>query len=311
MNGQNSINFTRPITLLSILLLAVTNTNGFISNGSKGRFGHSKPLNSEMSPSTTSDGKTASSSYNPASIKGVLFDIDGTLADSWKLGYDATQEVLIKNSIEQITEEIYHDHTRYCTPDRLARHAGLMPGDADFESVGERLGKEFDDLYVDLVSVKTAGFYDDIEAMLGRLRPEVKVGALTNACVAYAHAVLQKNCPVYMSGESDDAEEKKTAAGGLVPVYDRFTAIHGADDVPKPKPNPDGLLLCCEEMGVDPKDCVYIGDSPSDAMAAEAAGMTPIGVMWGSHGEEKLKAAPFQFLCSSVEELAQLLPIAN
>ena len=55
-----------------------------------------------------------------SSIKGVLFDIDGTLADSWKLGFDATQVVLQNNGIAAITEEIYHDYTKYCTPDRLA-----------------------------------------------------------------------------------------------------------------------------------------------------------------------------------------------
>lgn len=89
-----------------------------------------------------------------SSIKGVLFDIDGTLADSWKLGFDATQVVLQKNGIAEITEEIYHDYTKYCTPDRLARHAGFVPEDGHvFFSVGQKLGREFDDLYVNLVSI--------------------------------------------------------------------------------------------------------------------------------------------------------------
>eukprot|EP00957_Ditylum_brightwellii_P173213 13186174-Ditylum_brightwellii.AAC.1 len=237
--------------LLSVLLTSFQHTNGFISTGSSCHFGRSRALWNEMpaaASGTTSSEEKSTVSYNRASIKGVIFDIDGTLADSWKLGFDATQEVLVKNSIDKITEEIYHSHCVYCTPDRLARHAGLLPGDADFESVGERLGKEFDDLYVDLVSVETAGFYDEIETMLGRINPDVKLGALTNACVAYAHAVLQKNCPVYASEEENGNEEKKTAAGGLRPVYDRFSAIHGADDVPKPKPHPDGLHKCCEDM---------------------------------------------------------------
>jgi hypothetical protein len=89
-----------------------------------------------------------------SSIKGVLFDIDGTLADSWKLGFDATQVVLQNNGIAAITEEIYHDYTKYCTPDRLARHAGFVPEDGHvFFSVGQKLGREFDDLYVNLVRI--------------------------------------------------------------------------------------------------------------------------------------------------------------
>ena len=65
--------------------------------------------------------------------KGIIFDIDGTLADSWKLGFDATQVILEKHGIPLITEETYHECTRNATPDRLARHAGLLPGEAGYE----------------------------------------------------------------------------------------------------------------------------------------------------------------------------------
>lgn len=189
----------------------------------------------------------------PKNLRGVLFDIDGTLADSWKLGFDATQVVLEQNGVPSITEKCYHEHCIYTTPERLARHAGLIPGEDDnFEEVGNRLGNEFDNMYVNLVSTETAGFYPGIMDLLNELPNDVKLGALTNACVAYAHAVLESNC------DSD--------------VHSRFLAINGADNVPKAKPNPDGLLLCCEQMGVDPNECVYIGDSPSDGKAAHNAG---------------------------------------
>jgi phosphoglycolate phosphatase-like HAD superfamily hydrolase len=222
--------------------------------------------------------------------KGVIFDIDGTLADSWKLGFDATQSVLIKNGIEDITEDDYHRGTRYCTPDRLARHAGLSPGDNDFESVGNRLGAEFDSLYIGLVSLETAAFYPGIQELLQGLPSDVPLGALTNAAVAYAHAVFAVN----LKNDADDAVA--------------FQSIHGADDVPAPKPAADGLWLVCKELGLEPQDCVYVGDSPSDAMAAKNAGMPAIGVLWGSHSEESLKNAPFDYLCRTVEELQELLP---
>ena len=86
---------------------------------------------------------------HPSDARGVIFDIDGTLADSWKLGFDATQVVLDNNNIPRITEELYHECTRYCTPDRLARHAGFLPSDGEqFKSIGEKLGREFDVRYV-------------------------------------------------------------------------------------------------------------------------------------------------------------------
>ena len=240
----------------------------------------------------------------------MILVLVGTLADSWKLGFDATQVVLKNNDIELITEELYHECTKYCTPDRLARHAGFVPENGEeFEKVGEKLAQEFDELYVGLVSLETAGFYDGIQDLIlslsknrDNVKDSVKVAALTNACVAYAHAVLKTNCPVLSSDDENDNGEK-------VGIYDLFLSIHGADTVPKPKPDPSGLFQCCNEIELDPKECVYIGDSPSDAIAAKSAGMVAIGVLWGSHPEESLKNAPFDYLCKTVGELRSLLLI--
>lgn len=234
----------------------------------------------------------------PHEADGVIFDIDGTLADSWKLGFDATQVVLKNQNIPLITEELYHECTKYCTPDRMARHAGLLPDqDKEFSAVGKRLGDEFDELYVGLVSLETAGFYDGIEELILGLQSngDVKLAALTNACVEYAYAVLKTNCPLLTRGDEGKG------------IYEKFISIHGADTVAKPKPYPDGLFLCCEEIGISPEKCVYIGDSPSDAVAAKSAGMVAIGVLWGSHPIESLKNAPFDYLCESVDDLKILL----
>jgi len=100
------------------------------------------------------------------------------------------------------------------------------------------------------VSTETARFYEGMHPLLDSVPEHIKLGALTNACVAYAEALLHSNNQ----------------------VLKRFLSVRGADNVPAPKPNPDGLLVCCKEMGLDPSECVYIGDSPSDAMAAQAAG---------------------------------------
>lgn len=247
----------------------------------------------------------------PHEAEGIIFDIDGTLADSWKLGFDATQVVLQNNNIPEITEDLYHECTRYSTPDRLARHAGLLPSDEDndnddteFWKVGQKLADEFDELYVGLVSLETAGFYEGIQDLIRSIPSKekgVKVAALTNACVAYAHAVLRTNCP----GESPTASSN--SSGGQEDIYTKFLSIHGADTVPKPKPQPDGLYQCCDEIGVAPERCVYVGDSPSDAVAAKASGMLAVGVLWGSHPLASLEKAPFDYLCKDVKELKQLL----
>ena len=76
----------------------------------------------------------------------------------------------------------------------------------------------------------------------------------------------------------------------------------GADEVPAAKPAADGLLLCCEKLGVEPSLSVYVGDSPSDGKAAAAAGMKSIGVLWGANPKEKLEGH-FETLVQDVPAL--------
>jgi phosphoglycolate phosphatase-like HAD superfamily hydrolase len=290
-------------SLLVILLLAgVSNqlVNCFVANKSSKSLGSHRrsrqqtfflPVVDHIDHTST----TARKMYTD--VKGVIFDIDGTLADSWKLGYDATLVILEKNNIPAITQEEYHYCTRYATPDRLARHAGLLPGDDQYSMTGEKMGQEFDDLYVDLVSTETAPFFPGVYNLIVSVPPHVVIGALTNAAESYAHAVLKTNCPV-----------RRSPSDGVGAIYSRFLSIRGADTVPKPKPFPDGLFQVCKEMGLLPEQCVYVGDSPSDGLSAHAAGMPSIGVLWGSHQEESLREAPFSHICRSVEELRALLP---
>jgi HAD superfamily hydrolase (TIGR01549 family) len=195
--------------------------------------------------------------FSPAmdQFRAVLWDVDGTLADSYLLGYTSTNTVFKNNGIGEIEEHVYHMGTKYTTPRRLAWHS---TGDPD-HACGQELGKQFDEMYVNLVSLETAAFYDGIPDVLSTIikkHPDVKLGALSNACGAYVQAVLQVN------GVSDD-----------------FRIGLGADDVPAAKPKPDGLLQICEFMNILPSQCIYVGDSPSDGQAAMNCGMPSVGMM--------------------------------
>lgn len=272
------------------------------------------------SASSSEAAATADPTAKSGGIRGVVFDIDGTLADSWNLGYQATKTVLsdyhnaksgdaLTPETYPLTSEEYHYGCRYTTPERLARHVGLEPGHELFDEVGEKLGKQFDDYYVQLVDKKTAGFYDGIGDLLVKMHsgslssnadgvgPRIKIGALTNACVEYAHAVLKANCPQHSSGmsTSDNADG----------IYHRFSSIHGANSVPRPKPFGDGILQCCLEMGLHPSEVIYVGDAPTDAKAAvDANCRAAIGVLWGSNDEECLsKEEGFKTLCGDVNAL--------
>jgi phosphoglycolate phosphatase-like HAD superfamily hydrolase len=160
-------------------------------------------------------------------LQGILWDVDGTLSDSFMLGFSSTQTVLENNGKERITEEEYHQGTRLTTPRRLAWH---VTGDPD-NPIGLSLGQQFDSLYVDLVSPTTAPLYAGMPELLHELSSSKKVvlGALSNACGAYVSAVLREN------------KLKEIFCLGL-----------GADEVPRAKPYPDGLLHCCNVLKLSP-----------------------------------------------------------
>lgn len=225
------------------------------------------------------------SSSSMSKIDGVLFDVDGTLSDSYMLGFTATQEVLKKECFPLIDEQTYHGGTIYTTPRRFAWHATGNPDDSS--GVGERLGELFDDYYVKLVSLETAPLYSGVDEMLGLFKsefPQVKLGALSNACGAYVDAVIKVNN-----------------------LMDTFGVSKGADEVCEAKPKGGGLIECSRILQVDPSKCVYVGDSPTDGQAASAAGYhCSIGCTWGSHPESTVRPA-FTHTVASVEELTSIL----
>lgn len=65
----------------------------------------------------------------------VLWDVDGTLSDSFQLGFDSTNAVLKQNGKESISTESYHQGTKFTTPRRMAWH---VTGDPD-HPIGEDL----------------------------------------------------------------------------------------------------------------------------------------------------------------------------
>ena len=59
-----------------------------------------------------------------------------------------------------------------------------------------------------------------------------------------------------------------------VPISDYFSVIITADDMrPHSKPDPFGVTLAAKQIGVDPKECIYIGDQWFDVETAKNAGM--------------------------------------
>lgn len=74
-----------------------------------------------------------------------------------------------------------------------------------------------------------------------------------------------------------------------------------------PKPAPDCLLKCCQGLGQFPNRCLYVGDMPTDRIAAEAAGMRFVPVPWGYKDRVFWKSIHDGVIPQTVTELEQYI----
>ena len=74
-------------------------------------------------------------------------------------------------------------------------------------------------------------------------------------------------------------------------VHAYFRTVVCSEDVGRRKPDPEGLLLALERVGVAPGEAAYVGDSPEDVEMARAAGAFSVGVPGGFPNREALEAS--------------------
>lgn len=86
-----------------------------------------------------------------------------------------------------------------------------------------------------------------------------------------------------------------------------FSARVCSGDTFRKKPHPEPLRLALQKMELEPACCVYVGDAPQDIEMARRAGVLAIGVLGPFPTEKRLRAARPEFLIGSLEELPGLL----
>jgi HAD superfamily hydrolase (TIGR01549 family) len=86
-----------------------------------------------------------------------------------------------------------------------------------------------------------------------------------------------------------------------------FSARVCSGDTLRKKPHPEPLKLALRQMKLESASCVYVGDSPQDVEMARSAGVLAIGVLGPFPTERRLRAARPEFLIRSLEELPAVL----
>jgi HAD superfamily hydrolase (TIGR01509 family) len=100
--------------------------------------------------------------------------------------------------------------------------------------------------------------------------------------------------------------EKKMTPLKRKGIKDAFSSIITIDDAPRKKPAPDPLIACANALKVDPRKCMYVGDSHIDIQAGKAAGMLTAGVLTGLDDYDTLSHEKPTFIFESVADLCNL-----
>ena len=90
-----------------------------------------------------------------------------------------------------------------------------------------------------------------------------------------------------------------------------FSVVIGGDDVQNKKPHPDPLLLVAERMGIAPQQMLFVGDSRNDIQAAKAAGCPSVGLTYGYNYGEAIDLSQPDVIYQSINDLLPALGLPH
>ena len=213
--------------------------------------------------------------------KALIFDLDGTLADTIGAIAEAVNMALARFSYPSRSE----DEVRRAVGNgarMIVKRLMPEPDSLDEDKVSEVL-ECYDKMY-ELTYLHTTEMYDGVGETVHYLYDNgIKIAVFSNKQDAYVKGLVKQFFP-----------------NGTACV------ARGQTDIPI-KPDPAGTRIVLQELGVSADECVFVGDSGVDLKTAENTGMDFIGVSWGFWGRERLAEAGADTIVDHPCEIVKLL----
>ena len=189
--------------------------------------------------------------------KAVLFDLDGTLADTAPDLAAAVNRLRADQGLEPMPLEQLRPFASAGARGLVHAGFGVKPGDDEYDALREA----FLEFYRERPCVDTRLFPGIAELLQEFARRAIPWGVVTNKATRFTDRII--------------------ATLKLAPA-----CVVCGDTTPHLKPHPAPMLLAAEQLALPAKDCVYLGDDLRDIQAARAAGMRAVAVDWGYHHPE-------------------------
>lgn len=204
-------------------------------------------------------------------VRALIFDVDGTLLDSAPDICGAISAVLASTSRPDVPYDFLKSY--------IGRHLLDLFSDLFPEAPPEQIDAwiaEYRAIYPTRGHSSTV-LYPGVAETLAQL-PGLKATATTKSTLTATNILTQFG------------------------LASHFHHIQGTDGFPS-KPNPDVIHRAIAGLGVETHECLMIGDSVQDMIAAKAAGVRSCAVLYGYGKPEELRALKPDYLAGTFEEL--------
>jgi phosphoglycolate phosphatase len=189
--------------------------------------------------------------------RAVLFDLDGTLADTAPDLAAALNKLRADQGLEPVPLERLRPFASAGARGLVHAGFGVKPGDADYPSLREA----FLEAYRENTCVHTQLFPGIAELLAELARRALPWGIVTNKATRFTDRIV--------------------ATLGLSPA-----CVVCGDTTEHLKPHPAPMRHAADQLKLAPGECMYLGDDLRDMQAARAVGMRAVAVQWGYHHPE-------------------------
>jgi len=213
-------------------------------------------------------------------VKAVIFDWDGTLADTKEAVVRSFQKVLVEAGC-LVSDEFIERRVGVGTKKTLEEMLEECDVRFDDEMLKNLAGEK---IRIQANLTEIVSLFDGAIELLENLQGRIKIALATMSSRKVVAKLLS---------------EKRI--GGY------FDVVVSADEIFKPKPDPEVFLVSATKLGVKPEDCVVVEDSVFGVRAAKAAEMKCIAVSSGAYSGEELQEENPDLMINSLVEKERIM----